>query len=185
MQRQWWFLSAKRDGFSLSGAGGACGFLCICALNGAQFLKLAVHKCFCFSLVSIPLRVLFLMSLPSWWTPEKTMCGGDKVALYFCFSLTSIFLRLLFPASFTFRWTLKRTMCGGDRVALYFCFSLTSIFLRVFDGWAFLALLEVSHLCYKAQRLYLIVTVSPLSQNRWGNSDAVNVSSEKTCYLLE
>ena len=149
MQRQRWFLSAKRDGFSLSDAGGACGFLCICALNGAQFLKLAVHKCFCFPLVSsILFRLLFLMSLPSWWTLERTMCGGDKVALYFCFSLTSILL-------------------------------------RVFEGCASLALLEVSHLCYKAQKLYLIVTVSPLSHNRWGNSDAVNVSSEKTCCLLK
>lgn len=96
MQRQWWFLSAKRDGFSLSGAGGTCGFLYICALNGAQFLKLAVHKCFCFSLVSIPIRVLFLMSLPSWWTLKRMMCGGDKVALYFCFSLFSIPIRVAF-----------------------------------------------------------------------------------------
>lgn len=76
-------------------------------------------------------------------------------------------------------------MCGGDEIALYFCFFLTSTPLRVFEGALFLALLEVSHLCYKAQKLYLIVTVSPLSQNRWGNSDAVNVSSEKTCCLLE
>lgn len=148
MQRQWWFLSAKRDGFSLSGAGGACGFLCICALNGAQFLKLAVHKCF-------------------------------------CFSLTSILLRLLFPVSLPFWWTLERTMCKGDEVILYFCFFLTSTPLRVFEGALSLTLLGLSHLCYKAQMLYLIVTVSPLSQNRWGNSDAVNVSSEKTCYLLE
>ena len=175
----------KKGWFFFKWCGGACGFLCICALNGAQFLKLAVHKCFCFSLVSIPLRVLFLMSLPSWWTLERTMCGGDKVALYFCFSLTSILLRLLFPVSLPFWWTLERTMCKGDEVVLYFCFLLTSILLRVFEGALSLALLELSHLCYKAQMLYLIVTVSPLSQNRWGNSNAVNVSSEKTCCLLE
>lgn len=137
MQRKWWFLSAKRDGFSLSGAGGACGFLCICALNGAEFLKLAVHKCFCFFLVSIPIRILFLISLPSWWTLEKTMCKGDEVVLYFCFFLTSILLRLLFPVSFTSWWTLKRMICGWDEIALYFCFSFVSTPLRVFEGCAF------------------------------------------------
>lgn len=57
-------------------------------------------------------------------------------------------------------------MCGGDKVALYFCFFLTSTLLRVFEGALSLALLELSHLYYKAQMLYLIVTVSPLSQNR-------------------
>ena len=76
-------------------------------------------------------------------------------------------------------------MCKGDEVVLYLCFFLTSTPLRVFEGALSLALLGLSHLCYKAQMLYLIVTVSPLSQNRWGNSDAVNVSSEKTCCLLE
>ena len=129
--------------------------------------------------------VAFPVSLPSWWTLERTICKGDEVALYFCFSLTSILLRLLFPVYFTSWWMLERTMCKGDEVVLYFCFLLTSILLRVFEGALSLALLELSHLCYKAQMLYLIVTVSPLSQNRWGNSNAVNVSSEKTCCLLE
>ena len=148
MRRQWWFFSAKRDGFSLSGAGGACGFLCICALNGAEFLKLAVHKCFCFSLTSIFLRLLFRCLFP---LDERWKERYAKV------------MRLFYI--FVFSWLLARFGCLMGALSL--------------------ELLEVSHLCYKAQKLYLIVTVSPLSQNRWGNSDAVNVSSEKTCCLLK